>query len=85
MHIENDLVEFGTTDDLEYEEEIFMLEEFQEPSVTDTTDLAPAQGKPQCTNRILITFPPVRLSLSARLISRGTVFFSHSKSATAGL
>jgi hypothetical protein len=27
----------------------------------------------------------VRLSLSARLISRGTVFFSHSKSATAGL
>jgi hypothetical protein len=29
--------------------------------------------------------PPVRLSLSARLISRGTVFFSHSKSATAGL
>jgi hypothetical protein len=30
-------------------------------------------------------FPPVRLSLSARLISRGTVFFSHSKSATAGL
>jgi hypothetical protein len=29
--------------------------------------------------------PPVRLSLSVRLISRGTVFFSHSKSATAGL
>jgi hypothetical protein len=29
--------------------------------------------------------PPVRLSLSARLISRGTLFFSHSKSATAGL
>jgi hypothetical protein len=28
---------------------------------------------------------PVRLSLSARLISRGTVFFSHSKTATAGL
>jgi hypothetical protein len=35
MHIENDLVEFGTTDDLEYEkiieeyeEEIFMSEEF---------------------------------------------------------
>jgi hypothetical protein len=27
--------------------------------------------------------PPVRLSLSARLISCGTVFFSHSKSATA--
>ena len=30
-------------------------------------------------------FPPVRLSLSAQLISRGTVFFSHNKSATAGL
>jgi hypothetical protein len=28
---------------------------------------------------------PVRLSLSAALISRGTVFFSHSKSATADL
>jgi hypothetical protein len=30
-------------------------------------------------------YPPVRLSLSARLINRGTVFFSYSKSATAGL
>jgi hypothetical protein len=28
MHVENDLVEFGTTDDQEYEEEIFVLEEF---------------------------------------------------------
>jgi hypothetical protein len=28
---------------------------------------------------------PVRLLLSARLISRGTVFFSHNKIATAGL
>jgi hypothetical protein len=53
MHVENDLVEFGTADDQEYEEiieeyeeEIFMPEEFQEPPVTDTTDTAPAQGKP---------------------------------------
>jgi hypothetical protein len=60
MHVENDLVEFGTTDDQEYEEiveeyeeEIVMLEEFQEPPVTDATDLAPAQGKPWCINLIL--------------------------------
>jgi hypothetical protein len=59
MHVENDLVEFGTADDQEYEEiveeykeEIFMPEEFQEPSVTDTTDLAPAQGKPRCITYI---------------------------------
>jgi hypothetical protein len=55
MHVENDLVEFGTADNQEYEEiveeykeEIFVPEEFQELHVTDTADLAPAQGKPQC-------------------------------------
>jgi hypothetical protein len=55
MHIENDLMEFVTADDQEYEEiveeykeEIFVPEEFQELPVTDTTDLAPAQGKSQC-------------------------------------
>jgi hypothetical protein len=56
MHVENDLVEFGTADEQDYEEykeEIFMLEEFQEPPVTDTSDLAPAQGKPQSITRIL--------------------------------
>jgi hypothetical protein len=59
MHVENDLREFGTADDQEYEEiaeeyeeEIFVLEEFQEPPVTDTTNLAPAQGKPRCITRI---------------------------------
>jgi hypothetical protein len=59
MHVENDLVEFGTADDQgyeeiveEYEEEIFMLEKFQEPPVTDTTDPAHAQGKPRCITRI---------------------------------
>jgi hypothetical protein len=58
MHIENDLVEFVTVDDQEYEEiveeyeeKIFVLEEFQEPLVTDTTDTAPAQGKPRCITR----------------------------------
>jgi hypothetical protein len=55
MHVENDLVEFGAADDQEYEEiveeyeeEIFVPEEFQEPPMTDTTDLAPAQGKCVC-------------------------------------
>jgi hypothetical protein len=59
MHVENDLVEFGTTDDQEYEEiveeyeeEVFVPKEFQEPPVTDATDLAPAQGKPRCITRI---------------------------------
>jgi hypothetical protein len=59
MHVDNDLVEFGTADNQEYEEiveeyeeEIFMPEEFQELLVTDTTDLAPAQGKPRCITRI---------------------------------
>jgi hypothetical protein len=48
MHVENDLVEFGTADDQEYEEiveeyeEIFVPEEFQEPLVTNATDLAHA-------------------------------------------
>jgi hypothetical protein len=60
MHVENDLVEFRTADDQEYEEivkeyeeEIFVPEEFQEPPVTDTTNLAPAQGKPRCIIRII--------------------------------
>jgi hypothetical protein len=36
----------------EYEEEIFVSEEFQEPPATDTSDFAPAQGKPQCITLI---------------------------------
>jgi hypothetical protein len=49
MHVENDLVEFMTVDDQEYEEivkeyeeEILVPEEFQEPPVTNTTNTAPA-------------------------------------------
>jgi hypothetical protein len=38
----------------DYEEEIFVLEEFQEPPVTNTTDTAPAQGKPRCITRIFL-------------------------------
>jgi hypothetical protein len=36
----------------EYEEEVLVREEFLEPPVTDTTDTAPAQGKPRCITRI---------------------------------
>jgi hypothetical protein len=59
MHVENDLVEFMTVDDLEYEEiikeyeeDIFMPEEFPEPPMTDTIDTAPTQGKPRCITHI---------------------------------
>jgi hypothetical protein len=59
MHVENDLVEFVTVDDQEYEkiveeyeEEILVPEEFLEPPMTDTTNAAPAQGKPRCITRI---------------------------------
>jgi hypothetical protein len=54
MHIQNELVEFTITDKEyeevveEYEEEIPVQEEFQEPQLTDASDTAPAQGKPRC-------------------------------------
>jgi hypothetical protein len=53
MHIENELVEFVTAGEQEYdevieeyEEEVLVQEEFPEPPVTDTTNTAPTQGKP---------------------------------------
>jgi hypothetical protein len=59
MHVDHEVVEYVATEEQdyeeiveEYEEEIFMLEEFQEPPVTDTSDLAPAQGKPRCITLI---------------------------------
>jgi hypothetical protein len=59
MRVENDLVEFVTVDDSEYEEiieeyeeEIFVPKEFLEPPMTDTIDTAPAQGKPRCITHI---------------------------------
>jgi hypothetical protein len=59
MHVENDLMEFMTVNDQEYEEivkeyeeKIFVPEEFQEPPVTDTTNTAPTQGKPRCITHI---------------------------------
>jgi hypothetical protein len=60
MHVENELVEFVTAGDQEYEEiieeyedEILMMEEILEPSLTDLTDTLPAQGKPRCITLIL--------------------------------
>jgi hypothetical protein len=61
MHIENELLEFVTAreqeyDDVieEYEEEVLVQEEFPGPPVTDAIDSAPAQGKPRCITCILI-------------------------------
>jgi hypothetical protein len=49
VHVGHEVVEYvAAEEDIleEYEEEVFVPEEFQEPPVTDTSDLAPAQGKP---------------------------------------
>jgi hypothetical protein len=53
MHVDHEEVEYVAAEEQdyeevieEYEEEIFVPEEFQEPPATDTSDLAPAQGKP---------------------------------------
>ena len=55
MHIENELVEIVTTGEHEfkeiveeYEEKILVQEEVPEPSLTDSADTAPVQGKPRC-------------------------------------
>ena len=60
MHVENELAEIVTTGDHKfeeiiekYEEEILVLEEVPEPPLTDSTDTAPAQGKPRCVTLIL--------------------------------
>ena len=59
LHVENELVEIVTTNDREfeeivdeYEEEILVREEVQEPPMTDSANTAPAQGKPQCITSI---------------------------------
>jgi hypothetical protein len=61
MHVENELVEFVTAGDQEYEEiveeyeeEILVPEEISEPSLTDFTHTSPAQGKPRCITHIYI-------------------------------
>ena len=60
MHVENELAEIMTTSDHEfeeiveeYEEEILMQEKVPEPPLTDSADIAPAQGKPRCITSIL--------------------------------
>jgi hypothetical protein len=60
MHVDHEKVEYVAAEEQdneevieEYEEEIFVPEEFQKPPVTDTSDLAPSQGKPRCITLIL--------------------------------
>jgi hypothetical protein len=60
MHVDHEEVEYVAAKEQdskevieEYEEEIFVPDEFQEPPATDTSDLAPVQGKPWCITIIL--------------------------------
>ena len=60
MHVENELVEFVTTREQEYEEviekdeeEVLVKEEASEPPTTDIADNPPVQGKPRCITLIL--------------------------------
>ena len=60
MHVDNELVEFVTAGEQEYEEvieeyeeEIFVPEEDSEPPPTDLADTPLAQGKPRCITLIL--------------------------------
>ena len=46
MHVENELVEFVTVGEQEYEEEVLIQEGALEPPVIDFADTPPAQGKP---------------------------------------
>ena len=48
MHVDNELVEFVTLGEQEYEEEILIQEGASKPPVTDFADTPPAQGKPRC-------------------------------------
>ena len=59
MHVENELVEFVTAGEQEYEEvieeyeeEVLVQEEASEPPATDIVDNSPAQGKPRCITLI---------------------------------
>ena len=60
MHIENELVDFVTAGEheyeeviKEYEEEVLVQEGALEPPATDFADTPPAQGKPRCITLIL--------------------------------
>ena len=59
MHVENELVEFVTVGEQEYEkvieeyeEEVLVQEGALEPPATDFADSPPAQGKPRCITLI---------------------------------
>ena len=61
MHVDHELVEFMPVDEQEYdkvikeyEEEILVQEEAQEPVGADPTDPTPAQGKPWCITLIFM-------------------------------
>jgi hypothetical protein len=63
MHVENELVEFITAGDQEYEEiieeyeeEILVSEEILEPSLTDLTNTPSAQGNPRCNPRYIYIY-----------------------------
>ena len=60
MHVDNELVEFVTAGEQEYEEvieeyeeEILVQEGAPEPSFADFADTPPVQGKPLCITLIL--------------------------------
>ena len=60
MHVINELVEFMTTGEPEYEEiikeykeEILVKEGASEPPAADFANTTPAQGKPRCITLIL--------------------------------
>ena len=60
MHVDNELVEFVTVGEQEYEEvieeykeEILVQEGALEPFVADFVDTPPAQSKPRCITLIL--------------------------------
>ena len=60
MHVDNELVEFVTAGEQEYEEvieeykeEILVQEGAPEPPATDFADTSPAQGKPRYITLIL--------------------------------
>ena len=54
MHVENELAEIVTIGDHEFEEyeEILVQEEVLEMPLTDSSNTAPAQGKPRCITLI---------------------------------
>ena len=60
MHVENELVEFVTTGEQEYEkvieeykEDVLVQEKAPEPPTTNIADNPPAQGKPRWITLIL--------------------------------